>query len=383
MALPFVLGLEGKLLKPIQTGDFLIVDGMEGMVYVNPDQATVDAYRAKQAHWLQQKERLREIAAVPSVTKDQKFVRFLANINSEKELDQVLKNGASGIGLFRTEFLYMDRESMPTEEEQFEVYKQVAETLGDKPVVIRTLDIGGDKKLDYMALHKEENPFLGYRAIRISLDREEMFKMQLRAILRAGLFGNVKIMYPMISSVEEVRRANELLEEAKRELSEQRKPYRANVQVGITIEVPAAVMIADALAKEVDFFSIGTNDLVQYVLAVDRMNETIAHLYDPYHPAVIRMLKMTVDAAKKAGIPVAVCGELAGDIKALPIWLGLGIEELSISVQSILQVKDRLLHSDHAESEKVLEEILRCPSSKEVQDLLAACERKHAVNGRT
>ncbi|MFC0213179.1 phosphoenolpyruvate--protein phosphotransferase [Paenibacillus chartarius] len=380
MALPLVLGMEGKLIKPIQNGDLLIVDGVEGMVYVNPEPAIVERYRAKKEALLKQKERLQQIADIAPVTVDQKLVRLAANINTEKEVEHALRSGALGVGLFRTEFLYMDRDSAPSEEEQFDVYRRVAEKLGGKPLIIRTLDIGGDKRLDYMALAKEDNPFLGYRAIRISLDRTELFRTQLRAVLRASHYGNIKMMYPMIASLEEVRAANAHLDSVKRELTAEGIPYNAAMEVGITIEVPAAVMIADALAKEAAFFSIGTNDLVQYVLAVDRMNETIAHLYEPFHPAVLRLLNMTVEAAKNAGIPVAVCGELAGDVKALPIWLGLGIEELSISVQSILQVKDRLLQSDQAECRKLLEELLKLPTAKEIHERLSEAERQYSVS---
>jgi phosphotransferase system enzyme I (PtsI) len=380
MALPLVLGLEGKLMKPIQTGDMLIVDGVEGKVYVNPEQAIIDDYQSKKEAYLQQNERLQEIAGIAPMTVDQKLMRLAANINSEKEIEQALRSGASGVGLFRTEFLYMDRDSAPGEDEQFEVYCRVARKLEGKPLIIRTLDIGGDKKLDYMAIAKEENPFLGYRAIRVSLTRPDLFRAQLRAILRASHYGNVKLMYPMITSVDEVQAANAQLEEAKRELEAEGVPFDAAIEVGVTIEVPAAVMVADALAREVSFFSIGTNDLVQYTLAVDRMNETIASLYEPFHPAVLRLLSMTVDAAKRAGIPVAVCGELAGDVKALPIWLGLGIEELSISVQSILQVKDRLLRSDYAESGKLLAELLAMPSAKNIHERLELEEGRFALS---
>lgn len=383
MSLPLVLGLEGKLMKPISNGDMLIVDGEEGAVFVSPDAATIEAFRERQAKWLAQKEQLQQIADVPSITMDRKVIRLMANINTGKELDSALKNGAMGVGLFRTEFLYMDRDTLPSEEEQFDIYRAAAEKLGGRPLIVRTMDIGGDKRIDYMALAKEDNPFLGYRAIRISLTRPDVFRAQLRAILRASCYGNVKLMYPMISSVEEVREANARLEEAKRELIAEGKPFNAKLEVGITIEVPAAVMVADALAKEVSFFSIGTNDLVQYALAVDRMNETIAHLYDPYHPAVIRLLSMTVEAAKRAGIPVAVCGELAGDVKSLPIWLGLGIEELSISVQSILQVKNRLLQSDLEQSRILLQELLALPTAKEVHDRLAAEELRYVCPAKS
>jgi phosphotransferase system enzyme I (PtsI) len=383
MSLPLVLGLEGKLMKPISNGDMLIVDGEEGALFVSPDAATIEAFRERQAKWLAQKEQLQQIADVPSITMDRKVIRLMANINTGKELDSALKNGAMGVGLFRTEFLYMDRDTLPSEEEQFDIYRAAAEKLGGRPLIVRTMDIGGDKRIDYMALAKEDNPFLGYRAIRISLTRPDVFRAQLRAILRASCYGNVKLMYPMISSVEEVREANARLEEAKRELIAEGKPFNAKLEVGITIEVPAAVMVADALAKEVSFFSIGTNDLVQYALAVDRMNETIAHLYDPYHPAVIRLLSMTVEAAKRAGIPVAVCGELAGDVKSLPIWLGLGIEELSISVQSILQVKNRLLQSDLEQSRILLQELLALPTAKEVHDRLAAEELRYVCPAKS
>lgn len=383
MSLPLVLGLEGKLMKPIMNGDLLIVDGEEGAVYVTPEAAVIEAYRERQAEWLRQKEQLQEIADVPSMTIDRKVIRLMANINTAKEAERALQNGAMGVGLFRTEFLYMDRDSLPSEEEQFGIYRAAAEKLGGRPLIIRTMDIGGDKRIDYLSLAKEDNPFLGYRAIRISLTRPDMFRAQLRAILRASYYGNVKLMYPMISSVEEVRAANARLEEAKRELAAEGKPYNSKLEVGITIEVPAAVMVADALAKEVSFFSIGTNDLVQYVLAVDRMNETIAHLYEPYHPAVLRLLSMTVEAAKRAGIPVAVCGELAGDVKSLPIWLGLGIEELSISVQSILQVKNRLLQSDQEKSRMLLQDLLSLATAKEVHDRLAVEEERYALHAKS
>jgi phosphotransferase system enzyme I (PtsI) len=381
MSVPYVLGLEGKLLRPIQNGDFLIIDGQEGTLYINPDKTTIEWYQARKKNWLEFKESLQEIADVAPVTLDNSYVNLHANINSVLEIDQVLRNGASGVGLFRTEYLYMDRDSLPDEDEQFEVYRHAARQLKGRPIVIRTLDIGGDKKLDYMPLAKEDNPFLGYRAIRISLDRKDLFMTQLKAILRASHYGNVKIMYPMVTSLNEVRQAKALLEKAKAELSAQRIPYNANIAVGLTIEVPAAALIADVLASEVNFMSIGTNDLVQYVLAVDRMNENIAHLYNPYHPAVIRLLKHVIDSAKSVGIPVGVCGEMAGDIRALPIWLGLGIEELSISVQTLLQVKHRLLSSDAKKCKQLVNEILVCKTSDEIIALLAQTEQTESIVG--
>ncbi|KQX64612.1 phosphoenolpyruvate--protein phosphotransferase [Paenibacillus sp. Root444D2] len=381
MSVPYVLGLEGKLLRPIQNGDFLIIDGQEGTLYINPDKITIERYQARKKNWLEFKESLQEIADVAPVTLDKSYVNLHANINSVLEIDQVLRNGASGVGLFRTEYLYMDRDSLPSEDEQYEVYRHAARQLKGRPIVIRTLDIGGDKKLDYLPLAKEDNPFLGYRAIRISLDRKDLFMTQLRAILRASHYGNVKIMYPMVTSLDEVRQAKALLEKAKAELQAQGLPYNANIEVGLTIEVPAAALIADVLASEVNFMSIGTNDLVQYVLAVDRMNENIAHLYNPYHPAVIRLLKHVIDSAKSVGIPVGVCGEMAGDIRALPIWLGLGIEELSISVQTLLQVKHRLLSSDARKCKQLVNEILVCKTSDEIIELLAQTEQTESIVG--
>jgi phosphotransferase system enzyme I (PtsI) len=366
MGIPFVFGVESA----VQTGDLLIVDGGEGAVFVNPSPEQVQAY-AERKKWRElQHERLKTIIGVPSLTKDGKEIVLAANINSLKELDNALEQGASGVGLFRTEMVYMDRDSLPGEEEQFAIYRSAAEKLSGKPLVIRTLDIGGDKQLGYLKLPEEDNPFLGYRAIRISLDRTDLFKTQLRAILRASHFGRIKILYPMISSVEEVQEANKVLEEAKRELAMEGHPFDGQIEVGVMIEVPAAVAIADLLAQEVQFFSIGTNDLVQYVLAVDRMNEKIANMYDPYHPAVLRMLKQTAEAAERSGIPVSVCGELAGDADALPIWLGLGVHELSMSGHSILGVKSRLIEASEQQAKALFNRMLECRTSAEIKALL-------------
>ncbi|MED4601836.1 phosphoenolpyruvate--protein phosphotransferase [Paenibacillus validus] len=370
MGVPYVLGVEGKLSTPIQTGDYLIIDGDEGLVFVNPPEQEIERYRQRRETWKAQQELLLQLADIPSQTEDGMTMNLAANISSIKELEQAIAKGTSGVGLFRTEFLYMNRTSFPEEEEQFVVYGEVAERLNGKPLVIRTLDIGGDKHLDYLELPEEENPSLGYRAIRIMLDRTDLFKTQLRAILRASHYGNIKIMYPMISSLDELRRANDVLNEVKAELAEANVAFRADVPVGIMIELPAAVMISDLLAKEVDFFSIGTNDLVQYVLAVDRMNEQVAHLYDPFHPAVLRMLKITVDNAKRFGTHISVCGEMAGDVRALPIWIALGITELSMSVSSILHVKNSLIQSRQSEASTIWQELAACPSSTAVLQVL-------------
>ena len=372
LGIPLVAGLENKILTPIQTGDMLVLDGETGAVQLHPDETTVRDFTSRRAKQLKKREQLELLATVEAVTKDGVPLRLAGNISSVKELDMALKYGAEGVGLFRTEFLYMDRNSFPTEEEQFEVYKLVAEKVGSETVVIRTLDIGGDKHLDYFQLPEEQNPFLGYRAIRISLDRKDMFKTQLTAILRASHYGNVKMMFPMISSVEEVQAAKAVLNEVKQELDSRGVPYNRNMPVGIMIEVPAAVMIADLLAEEVDFFSIGTNDLVQYVLAVDRMNEQIAHMYHPYHPAVLRMIRMTVEAARSVGIDVSVCGEMAADERSLPLWLELGISALSMSPQALLRVKHRTLNTLASEAREIAKACFRNRTSSGTEEQLSA-----------
>lgn len=379
LGIPLVAGLENKLTAPIQTGDFMILDGDSGELHLNPDGETIKAYAARRDRLLKKREQLELLASVEAVTKDNVTLRLAGNISSVKELDLALKYGAEGVGLFRTEFLYMDRKSFPTEDEQFEVYKQVAEKVGASPVVIRTLDIGGDKHLDYFQLPEEQNPFLGYRAIRISLDRKDMFQTQLTAILRASVYGNIKVMFPMISSVEEVRAAKALLFEAMEELDRRQVPYNRGIQVGIMVEVPGAVMTADLLAEEVDFFSIGTNDLVQYVLAVDRMNEQIAHMYHPYHPAVLRMIRMTVEAARSAGIDVSVCGEMAADERSLPLWLDLGIRSLSMSPQALLKVKHRTLNTTAEDARQAAAACYKMRTSHEIEELLSLYAQRSGI----
>ncbi|MFF2907374.1 phosphoenolpyruvate--protein phosphotransferase [Paenibacillus sp. NPDC057934] len=372
LGIPLVAGLENKLSNPIQTGDMLVIDGDNGSVQLHPDEAMVIDYTSIRDKQHKKREQLELLATVEAVTRDGVNLRLAGNISSVKELNLALKYGAEGVGLFRTEFLYMDRDSFPSEEEQFEVYKLVAEKVGNHPVVIRTLDIGGDKHLDYFQLPEEQNPFLGYRAIRISLDRKDMFKTQLTAILRASVYGKVKMMFPMISSLEEVQAAKAVLAEVMEELEQRDVPFDRDIPVGIMVEVPAAVMIVDILAEEVDFFSIGTNDLVQYVLAVDRMNEQIAHMYHPYHPAVLRLIRMTVEAAKHAGIEVSVCGEMAADERSLPLWLELGINNLSMSPQALLKVKHRTLNTVAAEAREVAKACFRMRTSSETEAKLSA-----------
>ncbi|WP_435925000.1 phosphoenolpyruvate--protein phosphotransferase [Paenibacillus sp. DYY-L-2] len=382
IGIPLVSGLEEqKLDRPIQTGDLLIIDGDEGLIYLEPERHLVDKYAEIAEMQRRRKEQLQLLASVEAVTKDGYRIRLAGNISSVKDLELAVKYGAEGVGLFRTEFLYMDRPTFPTEDEQFEVYRQVVEKAGGHSVTIRTLDIGGDKQLEYFSLPDEENPVLGYRGIRISLDANELFKTQLTAILRASHYGHVKILFPMVSSLGEIRQAKRMLEEAKQELRERGIPFSNAVESGIMIEVPAAAAISDLLAKEVDFFSIGTNDLVQYVLAVDRMNEKIAHMYNPYHPAVLRLLRQTVSAAKDAGIPVSVCGELAGDERALPIWLHLGVTNLSMSPQALLRVKHRVLNTSEAEGQEEGKRCYGLTSSEEIEAELTRFLGKDPVRG--
>jgi len=370
LGIPLVVGVEGKLIESVVTGQNMVIDGSDGSIYVEPAEHIVELYRQLQQQQQEAKEMLKHLAGYRSVTADGKYVRLEANISSLKELEIALQGGAQGVGLFRTEFLYMDRQHFPSEEEQYSVYASVAEKLQGGSVVIRTLDIGGDKQLDYYEIDEEQNPFMGYRAIRISLDQKQLFKTQLRAILRASVHGSIRIMYPFITSVNEVRAAKALLEEAKQELREAGIMFEEQIAVGCMIEVPAAVMIADALAKEVDFFSIGTNDLIQFTLAVDRMNDRISQMYEPYHPAVIRMLSLIVEAAKRNHLPISVCGELAGDIRALPIWLSLGVDSLSMSAHSILPLKSRLIYASQEECKDIFAEVQECVTSEEIKACL-------------
>lgn len=370
LGIPLVMGVESKLRQPIETGDLLVLDGGSGQLHVKPSADTVLRYSEMRKLQLETRARLQQLALVPPVTPDGEKLELAANISSLKELDGALTSGAHGVGLFRTEFLYMGRGRFPTEQEQYEVYRDAAERLQGKPLIIRTLDIGGDKHLDYHEMPEEDNPFLGFRAIRFSLQRKDLFKVQLRAILRASAHGSVRIMYPLIASVEEVREANGVLAEAKRELEAEGVPYQEDIPTGIMIEVPAAVAIAELLAEEVSFFSIGTNDLVQFTLAVDRMNEQISHMYEPFHPAVLRMLRTVVEAAGRRGVRVGVCGELAGDVRAMPIWLGLGIQELSLSAQAILPVKETLLRTHAQVSRALMTEIFSLRTASAIRERL-------------
>ncbi|MCG0276382.1 MAG: phosphoenolpyruvate--protein phosphotransferase [Thermosediminibacteraceae bacterium] len=370
LEIPAVVGL-GSISKEVIEGDIVIVDGNKGVVFVNPDEETLQQYNNLKLEYMKYREELKKLRDLPAETKDrERRVELAANIGTPKDVKGALENGAEGIGLYRTEFLYMDRESLPDEEEQFQAYKQVAEAMNPRPVIIRTLDIGGDKKLPFLEMPQELNPFLGWRAIRMCLDNPHLFKVQLRAILRASHYGNIKIMYPMISSLSELRRANAILEEAKDELRKEGKPFDENLEVGIMVEIPSAAVIADILAKEVDFFSIGTNDLIQYTLAVDRMNEKIANLYEPFHPAVLRLIKNVIDASHKAGKWTGMCGEMAGDPLAAPILLGLGLDELSMSATSISQVKKVIRSLTYDQARQIAQKALEMESPEEIKEML-------------
>ncbi len=338
--------LVGTALSPEELdGRLGIVDGFTGTFYVDPDETTLAVMREKQAADLEKKRLLQELKGKDNITLDGKKILLYANIGNSKDLAAVLGNDAGGIGLFRSEFLYLERDTFPTEEEQFAIYKTVAETMAGKRVIIRTLDIGADKKCDYFELDREENPAMGLRAIRICLTRPEIFKTQLRALYRASAFGKIAIMFPMIISVEEVRKIKEIVEEIKAELTEQGIVF-GQPELGIMVETPAAVMMSDELAKEVDFFSIGTNDLTQYTLAIDRQNEKLDRFYDPHHPAVLRQIRIVVDNAHKAGIWAGICGELGADTELTPLFLKMGVDELSVSPGSILPLRELIRKTD-------------------------------------
>ena len=344
MNIPALIGTNIPLTEAVD-GKLGIVDGRNGCIYVDPDEETLDKMQQLKQEEQEKKELLQTLKGRENVTIDGKKIMLYANIGNSKDLAAVLQNDAGGIGLFRSEFIYLERETFPTEEEQFQIYRTVAETMAGKPVIIRTLDIGADKKCDYFEMEPEENPAMGCRAIRICLTRPEIFKTQLRALFRASAFGNISIMYPMIISLEEVHRIKEIVAEVKRELTEQGVAFGEPKQ-GIMIETPAAVMMSEELAKEVDFFSIGTNDLTQYTLAIDRQNPRLDAFYDPHHPAVLRMIQMVVDNAHKAGIWAGICGELGADQTLTRRFLAMGVDELSMSPGSILPVRKIILETD-------------------------------------
>lgn len=370
LEIPAIVGM-GSGLNGIADGQFVILDGVEGKLYVDPDGETIARFEEKKLADEKRREGFRKFRDRPSITEDGHRVELVANIGNPRDARIAKDSGAEGIGLYRTEFLYMDRDAMPSEEEQFTAYRQVAEEFSpDRPVIIRTLDIGGDKSLPYLPLPKEANPFLGVRAIRLCLEREDLFIPQLRAILRASAYGNVKIMFPMIASLSEWRQASSLLTRVKEQLKSEGTGFNENLETGIMVEIPAAALMADQLAKEVDFFSIGTNDLVQYTMAADRMNEKLAYLNDPYHPAVLRLIHQVIRAAKRENKWVGMCGEMAGRATALPILVGMGLHEFSMSAGAISQAREVLTRLNRTAMEKLAEEVLDLSDPSEVKALV-------------
>lgn len=345
MAIPALIGTEELPLDDTVDGKLAVVDGLNGKIYVEPDAQTLEEMKKRRQEELEKKELLQLLKGKENVTRDGKKIMLYANIGNIKDLATVIQNDAGGIGLFRSEFIYLEKDRYPTEEEQFSIYKTAVETMAGKRVIIRTLDIGADKQCEYFEMDKEENPALGYRAIRICLTRPEIFKTQLRALFRASAYGNLAIMYPMITSLWEVRRIKEIVEEVKAELTAEQLEF-GNPQQGIMIETPAAVMMSGELAKEVDFFSIGTNDLTQYTLAIDRQNPKLDKFYDAHHPAVLSMIRMTVENAHKAGIWAGICGELGADTSLTKEFLAMGVDELSVSPGSILPIRKIILETD-------------------------------------
>jgi phosphotransferase system enzyme I (PtsI) len=366
LGIPAIVGLQ-EATSRIRTGDQIIIDGETGEVFINPDQHLIGIYHCKQAALEKSRRDLLRLKEAVSVTRDGRRIEVAANIGHSGDVGLLLENGADGVGLFRTEFLFMDRDNLPTEEDQFLAYKQILAAVGGKPVVIRTLDIGGDKKLDYLPIAHELNPFLGYRALRLCLDRQDIFKTQLRAILRASPYGNLKVMFPMVSSLEELRQARQIAGEVQQELERQGIYPNKNIEWGIMIEIPSAALISDILASEADFFSLGTNDLIQYTLAVDRTNEKVSGLYEPYHPAVLRLIKIVIANAHQAGKRVGMCGEMAADTRLIPLLIGLGLDELSVSPSLVLQTKKIIRSLEIKKAETIANEALKFNTAAELK----------------
>ncbi|BAE74977.1 Phosphoenolpyruvate-protein phosphotransferase [Sodalis glossinidius str. 'morsitans'] len=369
LELPAIVGT-GNITKQIANGDYLILDAINNQIYINPEPAVIEELKALQSQYAAEKSELAKLKDLPAVTLDCHQVEVCANIGTVRDVAGAERNGAEGVGLYRTEFLFMNRDSLPGEEEQFQAYKAVAESMPTGSIIVRTMDIGGDKDLPYMNLPKEDNPFLGWRAIRIGLDRKEMLHAQLRAILRASAFGKLRIMYPMIISVEEVRTLKQELSLLKGQLREEGKAFDEGIEVGVMVETPAAAVIARHLAQEVDFFSIGTNDLTQYTLAVDRGNELISHLYNPMSPAVLTLIKQVIDASHAAGKWTGMCGELAGDERATLLLLGMGLDEFSMSAISIPRIKKIIRNTNFGDAKALAEEALAQPTAEELMNLV-------------
>lgn len=365
MEIPAVVGTKAAT-EEINNGDIVVVDGLKGEVHFNPTPEVLEAYKKIQEDFEKQKAEWAKLVNEKSVTADGHHVELAANIGTPKDLKGVVENGGEGVGLYRTEFLYMDRDQLPTEEEQFTAYKAVLEGMEGKPVVVRTLDIGGDKELPYLNLPKEMNPFLGFRAIRLCLEEVDIFRTQLRALLRASVHGNLKVMFPMIATLNEFREAKAMLEEERAKLVKEGVEVAEHIELGIMVEIPSTAVLADQFAKEVDFFSIGTNDLIQYTMAADRMNQQVSYLYQPYNPSILRLVKMVIDAAHKEGKWAGMCGEMAGDETAIPILLGLGLDEFSMSASSILKARSLIRNLNKADMEKLASSVLNMSTTEEV-----------------
>lgn len=369
LEVPAIVGA-GSSTASIEAGATVILDATDGTIIVSPTEQQLAEYREKKQRYEERRAQLKLLAGKPSVSADGKHVELAANIGSIEDLTKVLENGADGIGLFRTEFVYMGRSSLPTEEEQYQIYKHVLEKLDGKRVVIRTMDIGGDKELPYLELPKESNPFLGLRALRLSLAHQDLFRTQLRALLRASTAGKLNIMFPMIAVLSELREAKRILNEERVKLEQEGIAVSDSIEVGIMIEIPAAALNADHLAKEVDFFSIGTNDLIQYTMAADRMNESVAYLYQPYHPSILRLVNMVIKAADKAGKWTGMCGEMAGDQTAIPLLLGMGLNEFSMSASSVLPARELVSRLSQKEWISFAEEALAMGTQEEVKQFV-------------
>ena len=369
LEIPAVVGTS-SIIEDVKNGDILILDGLDGVVLVNPDEATTAEYKEKHAKFEAQKAEWAKLVTEKSVTKDGHEVILAANIGTPADLEGVKNNGGEAVGLYRTEFLYMGRDQLPTEDEQFEAYKAVLEGMGDKPVVVRTLDIGGDKELPYLDLPKEMNPFLGFRAIRLCLEEKELFRTQLRALLRASVYGKLCVMFPMIATVQEFRAAKALFLEEKEKLVAEGVAVSNDIELGIMVEIPSTAVIADIFAKEVDFFSIGTNDLIQYTMAADRMSEKVSYLYQPYNPAILRLVKNVIEASHKEGKWTGMCGEMAGDSLAIPLLLGMGLDEFSMSATSILQARSQIKNLSLEKMKELVDKAIICSTTEEVLALI-------------
>ena len=359
-----------SITQEVKQGDMIIVDGLTGEVIIDPTEDEVIAYQNKRERFFEDKQELQKLRDEETTTIDGRHAELAANIGTPNDLKGVIENGAEGIGLYRTEFLYMGRDEMPTEDEQFEAYKKVLETMEDKRVVVRTLDIGGDKELPYLNLPEEMNPFLGYRAIRLCLDQPDIFRPQLRALLRASAFGKLNIMFPMVATIQEFRDAKALLLEEKDNLTNEGIEVSDDIELGIMVEIPSTAALADVFAKEVDFFSIGTNDLIQYTMAADRMSGRVSYLYQPYNPSILRLVKQVIEASHKEGKWTGMCGEMAGDEIAIPLLLGLGLDEFSMSATSVLKARRQIKGLSQNEMEELAQRAIDCATSEEVQDLV-------------